>query len=364
MKRGILVQHERPVAAIEVQLASHLATTRADEVPDLAVQEAKRAVIWWTATALEGSSNPGLSPLHKYASGRSVRPEATVLGAGRRLGAETAGLLNGAAGKVYEHEDKFWVNESIGFAPACAVVPAAVAAAQASGTVSGSRLLAAVSLAIDFEIRLIRPLGLGFAPGRAAANATFVLGTYGAAAAAAHIFGLPQDAVHDTLGIAHTQASGNFQAQLEGRGVAIQCGFAVRNGIIAAQLASSGADGPTSWLAGAAGLYATHFSTTQVDAASVLEGLGTEFLGVKLGYKAYPCGIVAHPAIDAAIQVRAAAPAGSIAKIRVIGPTELTIMADPIQDKQRPTTSVQAAFSLPWMVACALRDGDVRRPRG
>lgn len=354
------MQHAQTTPAIEIELAAHLSSARAEDIPDRAMQEAKRAVTWWTATALEGASNPDLAPLRAYASRHNSLEEATLLGAGCRVVAETAGLFNGAAGKAYEHEDKFWVNESIGFAPASAVVPAAVAAAQASGSVSGRRLMAAVSLAIDLEIRLIRPLGLGFTPGRAAANATFVLGTYGAAAASAKILGLRADATHDTLGIAHAQAAGNFQAQLEGRGVAVQCGFAVRNGIAAARIASNGALGPSSWLAGAAGLYATHFPATPVEAASVKDGLGREFLGTMLGYKAYPCGIVAHPAIDAALAVGGETEANSIAKIRVLGPPELAIMADPISEKRRPTTSVEAAFSLPWMVACALRDGNVR----
>ena len=344
----------------EIELAQHLSRARAEDIPDRAMREAKRAIIWWTATAIEGSSGTNRSPLRDYAAAQSTPPEATALGTGLRLTAEAAGLLNGAAGKVFEHEDKYWVNESIGFAPACAVVPAAVAIAQAIGGASGIQLMTAVSLAIDLEVRLIRPLGLGFAPGHAAANATFVLGTYGAAAAAAKILGLDRISTGNALAIAHTQAAGNFQAQMEGRGVAAQCGFAVRNGIAAARLSSSGAEGPNSWLTGRAGLYATHFPATPVKLASILEGLGQEFPGTSLGYKAYPCGIVAHPAIDAAIELRAEAAVSSISKIRVLGPAELAIMADPINEKRRPSSSVEAAFSLPWMVACALRYGNVR----
>ncbi|WP_396022944.1 MmgE/PrpD family protein [Cupriavidus pinatubonensis] len=98
--------------------------------------------------------------------------------------------MNGRAGKALEREDKYWVDETIGFAVGCCVVPAAIAAAEARGAVGGPALATAVALAIEMEIRMLRPLGLGFVPGQAVANATFTLGTYGAAVAAAKIFGL------------------------------------------------------------------------------------------------------------------------------------------------------------------------------
>ncbi len=42
----------------------------------------------------------------------------------------------------------------------------------------------------------------------------------------------------------------------------------------------------------------------QVDWREVTEGLGTRFEAALNTYKPFACGIVAHPAIDAAIQLR------------------------------------------------------------
>jgi 2-methylcitrate dehydratase PrpD len=160
-----------------------------------------------------------------------------------------------------EGEDKYMIDEAIGFAIGCAVVPSAVAMSQAklNGPVSGAKLLTAVSVGVDLEARLVRAIGLGFVPGRTAANATFAMGNYGAVTAAGKILGLDKTQMLDAWGLAHGQAAGNFQGQVEGRGVAVQCGFAVRNGVTAARLASAGIEGPHNFLSGTAGVYQVHF---------------------------------------------------------------------------------------------------------
>lgn len=216
---------------IERRVATHLAATAWDDLPAPSRESALRAILWWLATGLEGVTEANHATLLRYVEQLAGPAEAAILGTSQRTTAELAGLVNGRAGKAWEHEDKYWVDETIGFAVGCCVVPAAIAAAEARGAVSGPALATAVALAIDLEIRLLRPLGLGFVPGQAVANATFTLGTYGAAVAAAKIFSLNADGFLDALGLAHCQACGNFQGQVEGRGVATQAGIAVRNGI-------------------------------------------------------------------------------------------------------------------------------------
>jgi hypothetical protein len=76
----------------------------------------------------------------------------------------------GGLAKHREREDKYMIDEAIGFAIGCAVIPAAVAISQAklNGPVSGAELLTAISLGVDLEARLVRAIGLGFVPGRTA----------------------------------------------------------------------------------------------------------------------------------------------------------------------------------------------------
>jgi 2-methylcitrate dehydratase PrpD len=285
-----------------------------------------------------------------------------MLGSGSRVLAEYAGLVNGRAGKAMEREDKYMIDEAIGFAIGCAVVPSAVAMSQAglNGPVSGAELLTAVSVGVDLEARLVRAIGLGFIPGRTATNATFAMGNYGAATSAGKVLGLDESQMLDAWGLAHGQASGNFQGQVEGRGVAVQCGFAVRNGVVAAKLASAGLEGPHNFLSGKAGLYQVHFPASQPDLSAIVERLGSYHPIVDLAFKRYPCGIVAHPALDGVIALREkVSDYEEIAAIKVVGPPSMSIMAEPLPAKQAPGSPVEAQFSIPWAVACAVRDGDL-----
>jgi 2-methylcitrate dehydratase PrpD len=221
-------------------------------------------------------------------------------------------------------------------------------------------LLTAISLGVDLEARLVRAIGLGFVPGRTATNATFAMGNYGAASAAGKILGLNETQMLDAWGLAHGQAAGNFQGQVEGRGVAVQCGFAVRNGIVAAKLASAGLEGPHNFISGKAGLYEVHFPASQPDLSAIIEHLGSYHPIVDLAFKRYPCGIVAHPALDGVLALRnSIIGSEDIATISVVGPPSMSIMAEPLQVKQSPATPVEAQFSIPWAVACAMKDGDL-----
>ncbi len=343
--------------AVEKRVAEHLAAVTWADLPASSRESAVRAILWWLATGLEGATEPHHSTLLRYVEKQAGATEAAILGSAHRTTAELAGMINGRAGKAWEHEDKYWVDETIGFAVGCCVVPAAIAAAETQGNVSGPVLATAVAIAIDLEIRLLRPLGLGFVPGQAVANATFALGTYGAAVAAAKVLGLSAAGFLDALGLAHCQASGNFQGQVEGRGVALQAGIAVRNGIAAARLAALGMPGPRGALTGRCGLYAMHYPSCVVAFEDIIHRLGEDFLNAQLGFKGYPCGVVAHPVIDAVLATRTAVNGRSIQAIDVFGATSLSIMARPIERKRAPENVIEAQFSIPWATACAVRDG-------
>ncbi|HSW18993.1 MAG TPA: MmgE/PrpD family protein [Ramlibacter sp.] len=342
---------------IETRIAEHLASVTWSDLPAPSRESAVRAILWWLATGLEGMREAHHATLLRYVQEQGGNAQATILGSRVRTTAELAGLVNGRSGKAWEHEDKYWADETIGFGVGCCVVPAAIAVAQARGGVSGSELATAVALAIDLEIRLLRPLGLGFVPGRAVANATFALGTYGAAVAGAKVLGLGAQGFLDALGLAHFQASGNFQGQVEGRGVAVQAGIAVRNGVAAARMAAAGMPGPKGSLTGRCGLYAMHYPACTVEFDQIVERLGQDFLNVRLGFKGYPCGVVAHPVIDAVLAVRETLGGRAVRSIDVFGAPSLSIMASPIERKRAPANVIEAQFSIPWATACAIRDG-------
>ncbi|MFE5838775.1 MmgE/PrpD family protein [Arthrobacter sp. NPDC056493] len=351
--RGTTDPHIEEAVAATIQQASW------NSLPAEAKDQTVRALMWWTATALEGVTDPDQRRLMRYAASRRAEPEATVLGTALQTSAELAALLHGRAAKTWEHEDKYWADESIGPGVAYCVISAAVAAAEARSPVTGQDLGAAVACGVDLVVRMSRLLGMKFTVGHSTQHPSFILGTYGAAAAAGRIFGLDQERLVNALGLAHEHASGSFQTQIEGRGVALQGGLAARSGIESARLAEVGMQGPRASITGKAGLYATHYPHIEVSVDELLDGLGSGSLITEVAYKAYPCGVAAHPALDAVRSIRERVDLSQVDSISVKGPETLLIMAEPVELRRSPQTPVQAQFSIPWAVSAALRDGNV-----
>jgi 2-methylcitrate dehydratase PrpD len=177
---------------------------------------------------------------------------------------------------------------------------------------------------------------------------------------AAKLLDLDDEQFANAMGIAYAQLAGNRQTNAEGAfAIRMQMGFSVRNGITAAQLAKLGITGPHHFLTGQFGLYRLVYKDDEVDADAPTRDLGRTFLGARLGFKAYPCGAVAHPVLDAVLAVRDADGVSpeSIETIDVFGTRRLRIMAEPKEARQNPRTHVEAEFSIPWGVACVMIDG-------
>src|SRR6185436_71871 len=109
--------------------------------------------------------------------------------------------------------DKFWMDEAHGYSIGAAVVPAAFAAAEHVGHIDGKALLAAVALATDVQARLV--IGAPDTINKGC-NSTYMFSAFGAAAAAAKLFGLDQEQFTNAMGLAYAQAAGTRQTNHEG----------------------------------------------------------------------------------------------------------------------------------------------------
>ena len=127
-----------------------------------------------------------------------------------------------------------------------------------------------------------------------------VCGTFGAAAAAAHLLDLDPEQTVRALGLAALQTSGLMAWEDDPNEDArpFQMGMAARNGVTAAMLAQNGFGGPDRIFDG---------GHTVLDAFSrapskepLLKGLGETWDGVmELAIKPYSCVSFLHPALDA-----------------------------------------------------------------
>ena len=343
--------------SIDSALSQHAANIRYTDLPPDALHSAKKKILWALGTTFAGAGCEGahevMALVRNFAAGSSGG--CTIIGMNERAPIELAGFANGVFAKAAEYEDKLWMDNTHGYGMGASVVPAVFAAAEHVGGVDGKTLLAAVAVATDVPARMV--MGAPNAI-RSPFLSAYLFAHFGAAVAAARILALDEEKMANAIGLAYTQAAGNFQAHHEHKSaIRMQMGFGVRNGLYAAFMAKLGIDGPHQYLTGKSGLYPAFFQ--ECDAEAVMAGLGSNFLGNRVGYKAYPCGAVVHPALDAVLQITRAHPFRPelVTSVVIEGSPNLAIMSSPIEQKQRPKNHIDQEFSLPWAIGCLLSEG-------
>jgi 2-methylcitrate dehydratase PrpD len=316
----------------------------------------KRELLDYLGAAVAGRAAAGLPAWLKVLIDLGGRPDARVIG-GPRVPATTAALCNGYFGHVLEFDDTH--DEAVLHAGSAAI-PAAFAAAGMRGELSGKEFCEAVLLGIELTCRLGVATRLTLVEGGWIYTALF--GHFGATLAAARIIDHRPDVLRDALGIVYCLASGNHQSTREGAPTKhVQPGFAAANAITAALMASGGLDGVKQPLTGEDGLSRVYLHDT-FDPARAVRELGTQWEFDRLSIKPYPTCRLTHPAISAALELRAQL-GGDVDKIErielVIGPQAHDVVGRDIPERRTPRTRVAAQFSVFWTVAAALAFGEV-----
>lgn len=285
--------------------------------------------------------------------------QASAIGRNSRYPAAGAALLNGTLAHALDYDDTHLPSV---LHPSAAVVPAALAAAEAAGA-SGRRLLAAVAAGDELVVRV----GMaGYDPElgnsiffEKGLHATSIAGTLGAALAAAMVFGLGEEEIGHAVAISASMGAGLLEANRTGGTVKrVHCGWAAHAGVAAAELARHGLTGPPTVFEGRFG-FLQAFLDDRADTEAIVQGLGEEWEVPRIFFKPYPANHFTHAGIDAAIKLREEGlDVSEIEDIElgVASPTLRTI-AQPAEEKARPRTGYAAQFSGPFTVATALVGG-------
>jgi len=277
-----------------------------------------------------------------------------VVGTGRYAAPSSAGFLNATAGHALEFDDWEIAGNSH---PSIVLVPAILATSR--GRLCGASLAAAY--ARGFEVIARVGEAINFEHYRRGWHATGTLGAMGSAAAAAAVMGLDRTTTAHAISLACSR-SGGITAQFGSDAKALQAGFAAEAGVSAAMLAAQGLTGrldvlesPNGYGVVTAGVPPDRFETPLTKLAAPW-AIGEHGLGIK----AHPtCGYT-HRVIDAAIELRSQLATAGIARddIEVIE-IALPEMHASILPYQHPTSADEARFSLPFVAALALVDGQI-----
>ena len=329
---------------------------RWEQVPQATRASVRRELLDHIGAAIAGRAAAGLPRWLKVLIDMGGRPDARVIG-GPRVPAPTAALCNGYYGHVLEFDDTH--DEAVLHAGSAAI-PAAFAASGLRGEVSGKEFCEAVLLGIELTCRLGVGTKLNLVEGGWIYTSLF--GHFGATLAAARLVDPRADVLRNALGIVYCLASGNHQSTREGAQTKhVQPGFAAANAITASLMASGGLPGVKHPLTGEDGLSRVYLHDL-FEPARATRGLGTEWEFDRLSIKPYPTCRLTHPAISAAIDLRAqlGRDAGKVERLElVMGPQAHDVVGREVPEKRVPQTRVNAQFSVYWSVASVFAYGEV-----
>ena len=327
-----------------MDLAGAVAAFRLDTLPGPVLHEAKRSLFNVLAVGIGASRHPGVDAILRVAREAGGPGNAPIVGRRVRTDAHFAALANGFAGHVDDYDDTHLATV---IHPAAAIAATLLALGPDSNA-TGSDAMRAFVLGCEVQLRV----GVAISPEHydEGWHITGTCGVIGAAVAAAALLRLDAGATARAIGIAASNTVGAREA-FGTMAKAYHAGKAAANGVRAARFARCGLDAPMNALVDGfadALAHAHRIATLEVafDGAYEL---------AQNTYKPYPCGIVAHPAIDAAATLAPRVRRDEIATVDVhCHPLVLELMGNPA-----PADGLQARFSAVHGVAIGLSAGTV-----
>ena len=332
----------QPVTAMLAEICRAISY---DDLPPRAIAVAKQCVLDWFGVAIAGAGEPLTSMLREYALSGGGTGAATLVATGQKVPCSDAALVNGAASHALDYDD---VNTTMSGHPTVPVVPGLLALAEARGA-GGRAFIAAFVAGVEMECRA----GAFVAPGHYARgfHATGTLGTFGSAAACAHLLGLSPEEWRNALGIAGAQAAG-LKSMFGTMTKPLQAGKAAANGLFAAQVARAGFTANPDVFETEQGFAATQTSSVNADAA--LSGSGHLAIEDTL-FKYHAACYGTHATIEGVLRLKDeyGMTTDDVESIRLVVPPANLSMCN----IQEPVTGLEGKFSLRFTAASALGDG-------
>lgn len=337
---------------ITQNLAKYCHGLKFRQLPEEVIDRVKYFFLDFIGVACRGSKEDSSQSMFRFVreTGSGNRG-GVIIGTKERAPFVYAALANGTSSHAIEMDD---VNNEASLHPGVVVFPAAFGTSEMFGS-DGKSFIEAVVLGYEVIIRLGKALGpentyrRGFHP-------TAICGTFGSSVTASKLMGLNEEEMVSAMGIAGSQAAGSMEYLAQGAWTKrFHAGWAAHSGMIAAQLARRGFQGPTSIIEGRDGFL--HAYSNGADASKVLEGIGSGFEILRTSVKPHACCRYMQPPIDGVLKIvrENDLRPDQIGKVRLgILRAGAPLIAEPIENKYRPQSIVEAQFSMPFGAAVAV----------
>jgi 2-methylcitrate dehydratase PrpD len=327
-------------------LADFIVGTGYGNLPAPVRKEGVRTLMNWVGVAVGGSHDETVNRAVAALTPFSGPPQANLLGRTERFDIMNAAFINGVSSHIFDYDD---THLKTIIHPAGPVVSAILAYSQYRA-VTGKDFLNALVLGVETELRI----GNAVYPNHydVGWHITGTCGVFGSAAATGKLMGLSVEQMVGALGLAASQPVG-LRESFGSMNKSFNPGRAAANGIFAALLASQNYTSSDGMIEAKRG-WANTISTKQ-DYREITDGLGSHWESTLNTYKPFACGIVIHPSIDAAIQLRNQEhlSADQIARVDLrVHPLVLELTG-----KKTPQIGLEGKFSIYHAVAIAIIDG-------
>lgn len=334
MARNTRVEADLDAPAVTQILAKFVATHPSRGWADAVDHEAHRTFLNWVGCAVGAARHESAEAALAGMRMLQPAPQSSILGRGDRVDMASAALVNGITSHTFDFDD---THLKTIIHPAGPVASAALALAEVLGS-TGREVIDATVLGIDVACRMgncIYPehYDRGW-------HITGSTGMLGAAAACARLLKLDERHTAWALGIAASQPVG-MREQFGSMTKPFHPGGAARAGLTSALLARHGFTASPRALEAPRG-YAQVVSPKR-DWDEITGELGSRFEISFNTYKPFACGIVIHPTIDAATQLRARGVGpGDVERVELrVHPLVLELTG-----KKEPQDGLQAKFSV------------------
>jgi 2-methylcitrate dehydratase PrpD len=332
-------------------LVEHARAIRYEDVPPEALEAARHCLLDFLGCALAGSSEELCGVLIEQLVLPEGASQSSLIGRRERATAQTAALFNGSAGHALDYDD---THIAMGGHPSVPVLPALLALAEARGA-DGRDFITALVAGIELEARLGRVVGNDhYAAGF---HTTGTVGTFGAAAACAHLLQLDEAGWLNALGLAGTQAAG-LKSGFGTMAKPLHAGRAASAGLLSALLAQGGFTANPAVVEAAQGFAVTH-SGAEPTTDAIERAAGRWYVCDTL-FKYHAACYLTHAPIEAVAELR---------RTQELDPEKISsieIQVNPtlfgVCNIQEPKTGLEGKFSLRATAALALLGLDTEAP--
>ncbi|KPI36579.1 uncharacterized protein AB675_4384 [Cyphellophora attinorum] len=329
-----------------------------NDIPCSTRSAAVKSLYNYIGCAIGGSNHPTTKKARDALSPFFGKPTSTLLGAQSpcfsKADPQHAALLNGIASHVHDYDDTHLATI---IHPAGPIASALLAWAECQGGVSGQAMIVALVIGIETSCKLGRAIwphhyDIGW-------HITSTTGAIGAAVAVGKLMELDDEQMMHAIGLASVQVVG-LREMFGSDTKSFHPGRAASSGLLAALLAQKGYTSSEKALEAKRGWANVVAGGGVPRLDDLLASLGQTWEVEANSFKPFPCGIVCHPAIDAAVQchheLRSKSPALPLENIEAV---ELRVhpLVVELTSKENPQDGLESKFSVFHGCAVGLLSG-------